>query len=98
MKNIPMTIEELIKYPWGQGNTASCTEATIEVPFNEFWEKYDFKINKNRCIKLWATLGVKERILAVRYLPKYFKFARVNNISKKNPDTYLRNKCWEDEL
>ncbi|MGL4346483.1 MAG: hypothetical protein ACRCR9_00135 [Chitinophagaceae bacterium] len=98
MQNIPMTFEELTKYPWGIGNTASCTEVTIEVPFEEFWEKYDQKKNKNRCIKLWATLGVKDRILALRYLPKYFKYTRVNNISKKDPDTYLRNKNWEDEL
>ena len=37
-----------------EGVKAVITEADFEITFEQFWKKYNKKINKVRCIPLWA--------------------------------------------
>jgi hypothetical protein len=70
----------------------------IEIHFNEFWIKYDLKFNKDRCEKLWNRLSKSEKVTAFFELDKYLHFLRKNPTRfKMHPDTYLRNKAWEND-
>lgn len=65
--------------------------------FSDFWEMYDKKVNRTKTQTLWFSLSqdVKERIMFV--LPLYIQ-ATPNKQFRKNPNTYLSQKGWEDEV
>ncbi len=66
--------------------------------FVAFWDLYDKKVGKRGKVeKKWNSLQqeVKEKILD--YIPKYKK-AQPEKKYRKNPETFLNNESWEDEL
>lgn len=65
--------------------------------FDAFWDLYDKKIVKPKCITLYAKLSLKDRKAIFEYIPRY-KQAQPNKQYRKNPETFLRNRSWEDEL
>ena len=66
--------------------------------FEDFWELYDKKVGKkDLLIKKWLKLSDAERELAMSYIPQY-KLAQPNKKYRKNPDTFLNGKSWNDEL
>jgi hypothetical protein len=73
------------------------TEAPLTFTFDDFWQAYQEKRNKLRAEKLWARLSDADRIAAIAAIPKYDKWLSWKGIAKKDPDTYLRNRSWEDE-
>lgn len=75
-----------------------CAEVEVLPPqFDEFWNAYDKKVGKPKTMKLWAKLTNKEKSACLDYLPQY-KVAQPDKQYRKNPETFLRNKCWNDEL
>ena len=67
------------------------------VGFDQFWNLYDKKIGRPKCEKLWSKLTNKEMEECIAYIPLY-KQAQPDKQYRKNPETFLRNKCWNDEL
>lgn len=65
--------------------------------FDDFWSLYDKKVGKPKCQKLWAKLSSKEKKDCMEYIPLY-KQAQPDKTYRKNPETFLRNKSWHDEL
>ena len=65
--------------------------------FEEFWESYDKKTGKNRCESLWKKMSKEKKENAINYIDKY-KLAQPDKKYRKNPDTYLRNESWNDEI
>lgn len=65
--------------------------------FDLFWNLYKKKVGKVKCMKLWAKLSHKDRMAALAYVPKY-TLAQPDQRYRKNPETFLRNKCWNDEI
>lgn len=66
--------------------------------FEEFWDAYDKKVGKKESlIKKWLKLSDEERELAMSYIPKY-KQCQPDKQYRKNPETFLNNKSWNDEL
>ena len=65
--------------------------------FEEFWDLYDKKVGKPKCIKLWAKLTAREKEECMAHVPLY-RQAQPNKQYRKNPETYLRNKSWHDEI
>lgn len=66
--------------------------------FEEFWDVYDKKVGKKELlIKKWLKLSDEERELAMSYIPKY-KLSQPDKQYRKNPETFLNNKSWNDEL
>nr|MBC8437053.1 hypothetical protein [bacterium] len=63
----------------------------------EVWDLYDKKVAKPKAESLWKKLSKKDRDDCMEYIPKYSK-AQPNKKYRKNPDTFLRNKSWNDEL
>ena len=76
-------------------NTNSNTKVNIE--FENFWELYDKKVSKLKAEPLWDKLSNIERKSVMNYIPEY-KESQSDKFYRKNPDVFLRNKAWEDEI
>lgn len=73
-------------------------EKELNYSFDEFWELYDKKVGKkDELIKKWLKLSEEERELAMSYIPEY-KLSKPNKKYRKNPETFLNQKAWNDEL
>ena len=74
---------------------------TIATPqtadFSIFWNLYDKKVGRPKCEKLWEKLTVKEKHACLNYIPLY-RQAQPDKQFRKNPETFLRNKSWNDEI
>ena len=65
--------------------------------FDFFWNAYEKKVGRPKCEKLWAKLTLAEKKACLAYIPLY-KQAHPDKQYRKNPETFLRNKSWNDEL
>jgi hypothetical protein len=73
-------------------------EKTINILFDSFWDLYDKKVgDKQKLIKKWEALTAKDRELAMTHIPRY-KIAQPDKKYRKDPQTYLNNKSWNDEI
>lgn len=79
----------------GQGERDE--ETVSSASFEDFWNAYDKKIARPKCEKLWNALTTKEKKLCMDYIPPY-KQAQPDKQFRKNPETFLRNKSWNDEI
>jgi len=65
--------------------------------FDRFWNLYDKKVGRAKCEKLFHNLSGNDRNKIFENLPAYIQ-ATPDKQFRKNPETYLRNSSWEDEL
>lgn len=68
-----------------------------ESSFDEFWNLYDKKVGRDKCIRLWRKLTAKEKRDCIAYVPLYVQ-AQPDKQYRKNPETFLRNKSFYDEI
>jgi hypothetical protein len=70
----------------------------INIDFEWFWVEYDKKIGeKQKLKKKWIKLTDEERQNAMNYLDLY-KQSVPDKQFRKNPETFLNNKSWNDEI
>jgi hypothetical protein len=70
----------------------------INIDFDWFWNEYDKKIGeKQKLKKKWIKLTDEERQNAMNYLDLY-KQSVPDKQFRKNPETFLNNKSWNDEI
>jgi hypothetical protein len=70
----------------------------INIDFEWFWVEYDKKIgDKQKLKKKWNKLTDEERQNAMNYLDLY-KQSVPDKQFRKNPETFLNNKSWNDEI
>ena len=66
--------------------------------FFEFWyNKYDKKVARDKTIILWSRLDTADKEKCLKTVDKYV-LSTPDKQFRKQPDTYLRNNCWEDEI
>lgn len=65
--------------------------------FDVFWSLYDKKVEKEKCIRLWAKMKPEEKKACMDAVPLYVESTPTKKY-RKNPSTYLNNKCWKDEI
>lgn len=71
------------------------TDESVLKSFNEFWDKYGKKVDKDRAFKRWKRMTQGERKKAIAFIPIYH--AKETNIQfRKYPLTYLNARLWED--
>lgn len=71
---------------------------TINIPFDSFWDLYDKKTGeKGKLSEKWNKLSDLERTEIMRYIPNY-KICQPDKKFRKDPQTFLNNKSWNDEL
>lgn len=66
------------------------------IPFDVFWDLYDYKKNKSLCVTKWHSMTDEERTLTIESLDKY-KQSTPDKTYRKYPLNYLENECWNDE-
>jgi hypothetical protein len=71
---------------------------TINIGFDSFWDLYEKKVGeRDKIIKKWEGLSDEDRKLIMDYIPKY-KISQPDKKYRKDPQTFLNNKSWNDEL
>lgn len=66
--------------------------------FEIFWDMYDKKVgDKNKIALKFDKLSQTEINLIFEHVPKYIK-SQPDKKFRKNPETYLNNKSWLDEV
>ncbi len=72
-------------------------EQESKINFDIFWNEYDKKADKPKCLKKWNRfpLDVQQEIIA--YIPHYKK-STPDKKYRKNPYTFLNNQSWENEI
>ena len=73
------------------------TDNTDEDGFDEFWEAYGKKVGRAKALSLWRKLSKSKRKSCMDYIPGYVK-SRPEIQYRKNPETFLRNECWNDKI
>lgn len=69
-----------------------------KIDFFLFWELYDKKVgSKEKIERKWNKLSLKNQEAIIEYIPEYIK-AQPDKQYRKNPETFLNNKSWEDEI
>ena len=72
--------------------------------FDDFWNAYDYKMGKPKCIKYYSKIVETDRALikkhVIRYVDSTMKPSKPEQgkVSRKHPGTYLYQECWNDEL
>lgn len=70
----------------------------INIDFEWFWNEYDKKVgDKQKLKKKWHKLTDEERQNAMNYLD-FYKQSVPDKQFRKNPETFLNNKSWNDEI
>jgi hypothetical protein len=70
----------------------------INIDFEWFWNEYDKKIGeKQKLKKKWNKLSDEERQNAMNYIDLYKQSVQDKQF-RKNPETFLNNKSWNDEI
>lgn len=83
------TKENLIK----QNNT----KENINIPFSDFWDKYDYCKGKKSDVEAkWIALTDEDRLLTMQSLDKY-KQSTPDKTYRKYPMSYLNTEAWNDE-
>lgn len=73
-------------------------EIVIYPTFEDFWEEYDKKVGKKELVeKKWNKLNQKTKEIIMGYIQNY-KISQPDKKFRKNPETFLNNESWNDEL
>ena len=73
-------------------------EARLGVGFDHFMRLYHVKANRSVAEIEWKKLSKDDKIDAIQGAQPYCEYCKENEIKMVNPDTYLRNRRWEDEI
>ena len=67
-------------------------------PFEDFWNDYDKKVGeKEKIKKKYEKLKDEEKKKIKAFIPRY-KQSQPEKQYRKNPETFLNNKSWNDEI
>ncbi|WP_312697056.1 DUF1376 domain-containing protein [Sphingobacterium mizutaii] len=81
-----------------KSSSSSSSNRYINISFDDFWNEYDKKVgDKSKIQRKWENLKDEDRTKTMEHLPKY-KMAQPNKKFRKDPETYLNNKSWNDEI
>lgn len=94
-KEIQQAIDLLLQH--GYEVTPPQSEEEINNEFERWWNMYDKKCGKNKCLRKWVNMPKKDRISCITATPAYVKSRPVKQY-RKDPFTYLNGRCWEDEI
>lgn len=71
--------------------------AITSTDFEEWWNLYQKKRGKEKCMKKWMKLSARDRQACIAATPAYV--ASTPDVAyRKDPYTYLNNKAWNDEI
>ena len=65
--------------------------------FNDFWDRYDKKVNRDDCLKKWKKLSISDMKEALKMVEIYVK-STPDKQYRKNPSTWIYQKAWRNEV
>ena len=65
--------------------------------FEDFWIRYDKKINKDDALKKWKKLSMVDMREALKMVDSYVK-STPDKQYRKNPSTWIYQKAWRNEV
>lgn len=68
-----------------------------ELLFDAWWDSYDKKIDRSKCLTKFIKLSQKDKDDIIAYTPAYVK-STPDDQYRKNPATFLNNRSWENEI
>lgn len=81
-----------------ENENENITKVEIYPGFEDFWDMYNKKTgNKEAIKKKFEKLPQKIKEQIIDYLPEYIE-STPDKTYRKNPQTFLNNKSWEDEI
>ena len=78
-----------------ENNASAKTE--VWPTFRDFWDLYDKKVHRPKTESIWKKLKQNEKELVMSHVSDYIQ-SQPEKRFRKNPDVYLRNKSWQDEI
>jgi len=92
LKHLPREIRELDAF---KSETSAITEVTMDVTFDQFWNRYDEKIrsSKKKTLLRWNKMSKGEQFRAFRFISKY-ESNILPGTAKKYAETYLSAELW----
>lgn len=69
-----------------------------DISFDAFWKIYKYPVQKKRSQAIWEKLSKADRIKAIKAIKSYDGMLSRKKIDKAMPDTYLRNRRYEDDF
>lgn len=70
----------------------------INIAFEDFWKLYPNKIGRSKCESKWANLTNEERESIIKTLPTFISYKPFESYNHPNPETYINQKRWQDEI
>lgn len=67
--------------------------------FLDWWDLYQYKLDRKRCERLWNKMTQAEKETAMTHTERYVESTFTNGQfpSRRHPGTYLQNANWNDE-
>lgn len=88
---------EQIEQPIQDSKTNTKTNNKINIPFSDFWDKYDYCKGKKSDVEAkWIALSDEERTLTMESLDTYL-LSTPDKTFRKYPMSYLNTEAWNDE-
>lgn len=97
LTNCQPSINQVLTTNKNDKNDKNDININVQNEFERFWILYDKKVSRETAFKLWKKLKAEDKIEIFKTLPEYVK-ATPDKKYRKDPDTYLRNKSWNDEI
>ena len=69
----------------------------INKEFEDWWNLYNKKVGKEKCLKKWQHMTKKDRKACIEATPRYVD-SITQKVYQKHPLTYLNSRSWEDEI
>ena len=89
--------EKFLHKRYSKDNNKIKVKENINIPFSDFWDKYDYCKGKKSEVKAkWITLTDEERTLTMESLDKYL-LSTPDKTYRKYPMSYLNTEAWNDE-
>lgn len=88
---------EQIEQPIQDSKTNTKTNNKINIPFSDFWNKYDYCKGKKSDVEAkWIALTDEDRTLTMESLDTYL-LSTPDKTYRKYPMSYLNTEAWNDE-
>jgi hypothetical protein len=67
--------------------------------FDDWWNLYDYKLDRKRCVRLWSKIAQYDREKAMAHTELYAARTYTDGRypSRRHPGTYLHNENWHDD-
>jgi len=68
------------------------------IGFDTFWQEYPVHVNKKKAMSIYAKLSDNDKSELLGRLSSWLAYKPFESYRPPNPDTFLRNRRWEDEV